>query len=145
AVDYTVNPKVGLPLITGPAGGSEPVNHVLPAWDLVTRQMAATGLLAAERHRRRTGEGQHGKLALEDVSLAVMGQLGFIAEAQLGIERERAGHFLFGAFGADFTCADGVRVMVVGLTLKQWRGLCQALEMEAEMAALAERTALDLS
>ena len=55
---------------------------MLPAWDLVTGQMVAVGLLAAERHRRRTGEGQHVKLALQDVGLAVMSHLGFIEEAQ---------------------------------------------------------------
>lgn len=76
--------------------------------------MAATALLAAERHRRRTGTGQHVLLSLEDVALAAMANLGFIAEAQLGHRRERAGNFLFGAFGGDFVCASGERVMVVG-------------------------------
>ena len=46
AVDYTVNASMGVPLITGPSGHEDPVNHVLPAWDLITGQMAATGLLA---------------------------------------------------------------------------------------------------
>jgi 2-methylfumaryl-CoA isomerase len=145
AVDYTVNASVGVPFITGPADSEEPVNHVLPAWDVVTGQMVATGLLAAERHRRRTGEGQHVKLALEDVALAVMGHLGFLAEAQLGQVRERHGNELFGAFGRDFVCADGERVMVVGLTLKQWRALCEAMEITAAAAQLGERLQLDLS
>jgi 2-methylfumaryl-CoA isomerase len=144
AVDYTVNPAIGLPYLTGPNGTHDPVNHVLPAWDLVTGQMAATGLLAAERHRRRTGEGQHVKLALQDVALSAMGNLGFIAEAQLGRERERVGNYLYGAFGGDFVCADGVRVMVVGLTLKQWRGLCAALAIDEEIALLQDRLGLDL-
>jgi 2-methylfumaryl-CoA isomerase len=78
-----------VPLITGLGRRRRAVNHVLPAWDLVTGQMAATGLLAAERHRRLTGAGQHVMLALEDMALAVMGHLGFIAEAELG-ERARA-------------------------------------------------------
>jgi 2-methylfumaryl-CoA isomerase len=145
AVDYTVNASVGVPFVTGPTDAAEPVNHVLPAWDVVTGQMVATGLLAAERHRRRTGEGQHVKLALEDVALAVMGHLGFIAEAQLGQVRERHGNELFGAFGRDFVCADGERVMVVGLTLKQWRTLCEATGITAAVAQLGERLGLDLS
>jgi len=45
--------------LTGSGDANEAVNHVLPAWDLVTGQMAATGLLAAERHRRLNGVGQH--------------------------------------------------------------------------------------
>lgn len=126
AVDYTVNPGLGLPLITGPTDGTDPVNHVLPAWDLVTGQMAAIGLLAAERDRCRTGKGQHVKLALEDVGLAMMGNLGFIAEAQRGQQRSRYGNYLFGAFGRDFVCADGERVMVVGLTPRQWKALVDA-------------------
>jgi 2-methylfumaryl-CoA isomerase len=57
-----------------------------------------------------------------------MGHLGFLAEAQLGTERQRAGNHLYGAFGADFPCADRRRVMVVALTGKQWSALCDALE-----------------
>lgn len=144
AVDYTVNPRVGLPYLTGPTDEAGAVNHVLPAWDLVTGQMAAVGLLAAERLRLRTGQGQHVKLALEDVAMAVMGHLGFIAEAQLGQARERHGNELFGAFGRDFLCADGERVMVVGLTARQWRSLCEALEMVHAMDALGKQLGLDL-
>jgi len=144
AVDYTVNPSVGIPQLTGPQDVDTPVNHVLPAWDLLTGQMAATGLLAAERHRRRTGEGQHIKLALEDVALATLGNLGFIAEAQRGQVRERVGNYLYGAFGGDFKCKDA-RVMIVALTLKQWTALCAALELHEPVAELERVSGLDLS
>ncbi len=144
AVDYTVNPRIGLPYLTGPESTLDPVNHVLPAWDLITGHMAATGLLAAERHRRRTGQGQHIKLALEDVALATMANLGFIAEAQLGQDRGRIGNFLYGAFGAEFLCADGERVMVIGLTAKQWSALREALALTDELAALGRSLGLDL-
>ncbi len=144
AVDYTINPRVGVPLITGAADHDGVVNHVLPAWDLATGHLAATGVLAAERHRRRSGQGQHITLALEDVALAVMGHLGFIAEAQLGGERARHGNHLFGAFGHDFCTADGQRIMLVGLTTKQWRSLCQALQIEDAVRALGQRLGLDL-
>lgn len=144
AVDYTVNVRLGLPYMTGPADGQGAVNHVLPAWDLITGQMVAVGLLAAERHRRRTGQGQHVKLALEDVALAVMQHLGFIAEAQQGEPRQRHGNALFGAFGQDFLSADGERVMVVGLTRKQWTSLVEATQSAEAMAALGERLGLDL-
>lgn len=139
AVDYTVNPAIGLPFLTGPSDSQSPSNHVLPAWDLVTGQMAALGLLAAERHRNRTGEGQHVKLALADAAMAVMSHLGFIAEAQLGVERPRYGNYLFGAYGRDFLTADNERVMVIGLTPRQWKSLCQATESEDAMTALAEK------
>jgi 2-methylfumaryl-CoA isomerase len=145
AVDYTVNASMGLPFLTGPVDRVDPVNHVLPAWDLVTGQMAATGLLAAERHRRRTGQGQHIRLALQDVALAMMGNLGFIGEAQLGGMRERAGNYLFGAFGGDFATEDGARVMVVALTARQWQALRNALELAEAVADLEQRLGLDLS
>jgi 2-methylfumaryl-CoA isomerase len=144
AVDYTVNATVGIPYLTGPPEAQGPVNHVLPAWDLLTGQMAATGLLAAERHRRRTGEGQHIKLALEDVALATMGNLGFIAEAQRGGVRERIGNSLYGAFSGDFQCQDA-RLMIVALTLKQWTSLCAALDLDAAVADLQRVSGLDLS
>jgi 2-methylfumaryl-CoA isomerase len=44
AVDYTVNAAVGFPLVTGPAGHDGPVNHVLPAWDLLTGANAALAI-----------------------------------------------------------------------------------------------------
>ncbi len=148
AVDYTINSRVGIPYITGDEGGdatNEAVNHVLPAWDLVTGQMAAVGLLAAERHRLKTGQGQHVKLALEDVALQAVSNLGLIAEAQLGQQRARHGNELFGAFGRDFMTADGERIMIVGLTLKHWRAICDATGLNEEMNALAQRLSLDLN
>ena len=144
AVDYTVNPALGLPFVTGNGAADAVVNHVLPAWDLVTGHMAAVGLLAAERHRSRSGQGQQVTLALQDMALAVMGHLGFIAEAQRGRPRERIGNDLFGAFGRDFATADGQRIMVVGLTPKQWRGLCGATGLGPAMQALAGELGLDL-
>lgn len=145
AVDYTVNPAIGLPMLTGSEDPQAVTNHVLPAWDLITGQMAAVGLLAAERKRRLTGQGQHIKLPLEDVALAVMGHLGFIAEAQLGHERERVGNYLYGAFGRDFVSSDGVRVMVVGLTLKQWQSLLVATELTESVQALSEHLGRNLN
>ena len=145
AVDYTVNPAIGVPMFSGPEEHAGPVNSVIPAWDCITGQMAVTGLLAAERHRRRTGEGQHIKLALEDVAMATMGTLGFIAEAEQGVDRERSGNYLYGAFGRDFVSADGVQFMLVGLTPKQWRGLCSATGLGAEMEHLAQIRGLHFS
>jgi len=144
-VDYTVNPQLGLPALTGPEDDPRPVNHVLPAWDLIAGQAMATAVLAAERHRRRTGEGQFVRLALKDIAAATLGHLGMIAEATLGdADRPKAGNYLFGAFGRDFETRDGHRVMVIGLTPSQWRCLVKATGLEAQVAALGERLGLDL-
>jgi 2-methylfumaryl-CoA isomerase len=144
-VDYTVNPATGIPHLTGPDGYREPVNHVLPAWDLITGMNAAFGLLAAERRRRETGEGQLVKVALSDVAFATMGNLGFIAEEQVNREeREPVGNDLFGAFGRDFGARDGRRVMIVAITGRQWRALVEALDLQPHVTALEARLGFNL-
>lgn len=146
AVDYTVNPAVGFANVTGPVAQDTPTNAILPAWDNITGQMAAVAMLAAERHRIRTGTGQYVSIALKDVALATAGHLGNIAEAQLaGIDRERTGNYLYGAFGRDFVTKDGRRIMLVGLTDRQWKGIVTVTGIGASVAALAESSGLDLN
>lgn len=145
-VDYTVNPAIGVPAFTGPSHDTAPVNHVLPAWDLIAGHQVALAILAAERHRTRTGRGQLVQLALKDVGLAMLGHLGFLGEAALhGADRARYGNYLFGAYGRDLVTADGRRVMVVGLTDAQWRGLVAATDSADAMDALGTQLRLDLS
>lgn len=143
AVDYTVNASLGFPYITGPEGTDGPVNHVLPAWDAMTGFLAATAILAAERHRRTTGEGQLVELSLSDVGLAVAGHLGFIGEAVLEDEpRGRFGNHVYGTFGRDFITREGRRVMVLALTPRQWRSLAEATGMSGEFRNLEARLGL---
>jgi 2-methylfumaryl-CoA isomerase len=145
-VDYTVNPAVGFPNATGPEGSDAPVAHVLPAWDCICGQMAALGLMAAERHRRATGEGQHVKIALKDVAAAMLGNLGIVGEVAVnGVDRPKVGNALYGAFGQDFPTADGRRVMAIGLTGRQWSGLVKATGTGEEMEALGRRLGRDLA
>jgi 2-methylfumaryl-CoA isomerase len=145
-VDYTVNPAVGFPYATGPEGSTEPVGHVLPAWDCITGQQAALGIIAAERHRRRTGRGQLVEVALKDVALGMLGNLGIIGEVTVnGYDRPKVGNALYGAYAQDFPCADGRRVMVVALTNRQWDNLRAATHTQAEMEALALRLGLNLA
>jgi 2-methylfumaryl-CoA isomerase len=145
-VDYTVNPQLGFPALTGRASSDQPANHVFPAWDAIAGNMIATALLAALRHRDRSGGGQLVTLALKDVGLAMLGHLGMIAEVQINdADRPRYGNHLYGAFGRDFVTADGQRVMVVGLTDLQWSTLVKATGLADAVAALAERMQLDLA
>jgi len=144
-VDYTVNPAIGFPALTGPADSAEPVNHIFPAWDAIAGNMLAVAMLAAERHRTRTGEGQLVTLALKDVGLAMLGHLGMIAEVMVNDrDRERYGNYLYGAFGRDFMTADGARVMVVGLTDMQWNTLQKATGLGEALTALGTQLGLDL-
>lgn len=143
-VDYTVNPQTGLPFVTGPTAFPRPVNHLLPAWDCIAGQMAMVGLLAAERHRRLTGEGQLVRLALKDVALAMLGNLGKIAEVMVNdTDRPKDGNYLYGAFGRDFGSLDGKRLMVVGLTHGQWKALVEATGLQQELDLLAARLRLN--
>jgi 2-methylfumaryl-CoA isomerase len=146
AVDYTVNPSLGFPMATGPEGSTEPVAHVLPAWDCIAGQMVVNTLLAAERHRLRHGVGQLAELSLKDVAAGMLGTLGIVGEVLVnGVDRPKGGNALYGAYGQDFLCACGARVMVIGLTDRQWRGLVKVLGMGDAVAALAAGLGLDLS
>lgn len=145
-VDYTVNPQTGLPFVTGPTVFPRPVNHLLPAWDCIAGQMSVVGLLAAERHRRCTGEGQLVRLALKDVAMATLGHLGKIAEVMVNdTDRPKDGNYLYGAFGRDFGTLDGKRLMIVGLTKNQWKSLVEATGLDEDLGALAKRLRLDFS
>ena len=144
AVDYTVNAASGFPLVTG-AGGGTPVNNVLPAWDIATGLYLATALLAAERHRTRTGAGQEVVAALADVMLAMVGHLGYVGDVQInGRSRPALGNDLYGSFGRDFATKDGRRVMVIALTPRQWRALGRATGLAEKLAALGAVLEVDL-
>jgi 2-methylfumaryl-CoA isomerase len=108
--------------------------------------MVALSLLAAERHRLRHGAGQLVELSLKDVGAAMLGNLGIIGEVAVnGVDRPKGGNALYGAYGQDFTCACGGRVMVIGLTDRQWRGLVKVTDTSGAMAALAARLGVDLA
>jgi len=145
-VDYTINPQLGFPALTGPADSTVPTNHVFPAWDAIAGQMICTALLAALRHRDRHGAGQLVTLALKDVGLAMLGNLGLLAEVQVnGVDRPRYGNHLYGAFGRDFVTRDGERAMVVGLTDLQWNGLLKATGLADAVSALGARLDMNMA
>jgi len=138
AVDYTVNCAAGFPGLTG-SGRDGPVNHVLPAWDVIAGQMLALAVLAAERHWRRTGQGQHVKLALSDVAMATAANLGYLADVELnGTQRSADGNFLYGAYGDSFACADGRHAMVVAITERQWQALLRATGLQDSLPRAAQ-------
>lgn len=139
ALDYTVNNAVGYPMMTG--AGPEPVNHVLPAWDLLSGAYAAFALLAAIRRREQTGAGGEVRIPLSDVAIGTVANLGGIAEVlHAGANRPRLGNAVYGLFGRDFVTADGVRTMIVVVTPRQWANLVAALGLGEAVARIeAER------
>lgn len=142
-VDYTVNASAGFLSATGPRGGTEPINAVLPAWDVAMGEMSAVGILAADRHRRLTGKGTLVSLALSDVAFATASALGRLAQAELGTPAGRDGNNLYGAFGRDFATRDGRRIMLVGLTDRQWKSLVEATSLD--VGKIAAQTTADLA
>jgi 2-methylfumaryl-CoA isomerase len=145
-VDYTVNAATGFPLITGPVDHGAPINHVLPAWDVACGLYAALAVAAALRHRDATGEGSQIRLPLENVALAIAGNLGFLTEAMVtGTQRERLGNSIYGQYGQDFTSSDGVSFMVVALTGRHFRDLAEVTRTTKAVAALSEALGADFT
>jgi 2-methylfumaryl-CoA isomerase len=145
-VDYTVNAAIGFPLVTGPAGLTAPVNHVLPAWDVSCGIYAALSVVTALRHRDATGHGQQISIPLENVALATAGNLSLLTEAMInGTSRQRIGNAVYGTYGQNFTSSDGVSYMVVALTARHFRDLTSLTVTTEAVAALADSLGADFS
>jgi 2-methylfumaryl-CoA isomerase len=144
ALDYTVNAAVGFPDLTGP--GPEPVNHVLAAWDLLTGAYSAFAMMTALYHRAATGLGQEVRVPLSDVAIGTAANLGMLAEVlHTGDNRERLGNSVYGAFGRDFMTNDGVRMMIMAITPRQWAGLVSVLGIAGEIAAIEAQRGVSLA
>ena len=144
AIDYTVNCASGFPAATG--RDVQPVNHVLPAWDVAAGLYIATALLAAERVRGRSGQGQEVTLALADVMLATVSNLGYVADVQVnGSVRPPLGNDLYGAFGRDFLTADGRSVMLAAISEKQWRAIGRATGLADRLVQIGPLMQVDIS
>ncbi|AUW57799.1 carnitine dehydratase [Sphingobium sp. SCG-1] len=139
-VDYTINAAAGIPTMTGPVDADRPTNHVLPAWDLLAGAYAAFVAISAIHRRSLTGEGAEIRLPLSDVAAASLSHLGQVAEVLLHGDRPRMGNELYGAFGRDFLCADGTRLIVVAITSRQWTGLVMSLGLAEAVAAIEAET-----
>lgn len=148
AVDYTVNCAIGIPFATGPSHGDaavNPVNHSMPAWDAICGVTAALGVVAAERNRRINGQGQFIKLSLSDIAMAMMGNLGYIAETEvLHKERHAFGNYLYGAYGRDFETKDHRLIYIVAITQRMWRELCQATGLTERFKLIEPLLGVDL-
>jgi len=146
-VDYTVNAAVGVPFMTGSGSldSDEPVNNTLPAWDLMAGAYGAFALVSAERRRQVTGVGGEIKLALSDLAIGSLANLGQVAEVSTGPDRGRFGNTLYGAFGRDFQTRDKRRLMIVAITPRQWSGLVSALDLLDAVAAIESELGLSFA
>jgi 2-methylfumaryl-CoA isomerase len=146
AVDYTINARTGWPYVTGPEGHAGPINNVLPGWDLTCGLTAAIGLLAAERHRARSGEGQLVNLSLANTAYHLTASLGYIGDVQINNqERPRIGNDMYGTFGRDFTTRDGRQIMLVIVTRRHVKALGEVTGLTARFKALEQQRGVDLN
>jgi len=144
-VDYTVNAITGFPMATGPVGHDGPVNAVAPPWDLATAYAGAMAILAAERHRRMTGQGQRIVLPLQDMALSVTSALGYLGEAVVNdVDRPRYGNEIFGTFGRDFKTCDGRFVMICIFSDRHVDALAAAGGFAAAFKKIEAETGVDL-
>jgi glutaryl-CoA transferase len=120
--DYAVQGMGGLMSVTGPsraeiaddATGGGPQKVGVAVADLFTGMYATTAILAALRHRDRTGEGQAIDMALLDTQVAMLANLGagYLAS---GVAPQRAGnaHQSIVPYQV-FEVADGHLILAVG-------------------------------
>jgi 2-methylfumaryl-CoA isomerase len=145
AVDYTINAAVGVPQMTGPADDDRPVNHVLPAWDLLGGAYAAFAMTSALLRRRISGNGAEIRVPLSDLAASSLSHLGSVAEVLATGDRPRMGNDLFGAFGRDFVTSDGKRLIVVAITPRQWSGLLKTLDLGDAIAGIEAELGLSFA
>jgi 2-methylfumaryl-CoA isomerase len=144
-VDYTVNAITGFPMVSGPVGHDGPVNAVAPPWDIATAYAGAMAILAAERHRTRTGQGQRIVLPLQDMALAATSALGYLGEAAVNnVDRQRHGNEIFGTFGRDFKTKDGRFVMICIFSDRHVDALASAGGFAEAFARIEREEGVDL-
>jgi 2-methylfumaryl-CoA isomerase len=126
-------------------GAAGSLNY-LPAWDVAYGLEAAAVLLAADRHRRRTGQGHAISLTPQDVACAFGGHLGLLAEAQRArVHQVRIGGYPYGGFARDFGTADRDRVIVTVLSRRQFADLARVTRLAGTFTFLEKLLGADFS
>ncbi|MFA9201628.1 MAG: CaiB/BaiF CoA transferase family protein [Cypionkella sp.] len=142
--DFLIQGMSGLMSVTGAADGP-PTKVGVPISDLTTGLYAAIAILAALRHRDRTGEGQRIDLALLDAQVAMMSNQaanwlnGGGEPRRLGNQHPNIVPYQV------FACADG-DILIATANDRQFGKLCRvlgfdALASDARFAAMRARGA----
>ncbi|MGH8797007.1 MAG: CaiB/BaiF CoA transferase family protein [Caldimonas sp.] len=130
--DYAVQGMGGLMSVTGPsrqeiaddAPGGGPQKVGVAVADLFTGMYATTAILAALRHRDRTGQGQAIDMALLDTQVAMLANLG-AGYLATGIAPERAGNAHQNIVPYQvFEVADGHVILAIGND-RQYAKFCE--------------------
>jgi len=149
--DYAIQGMGGLMSVTGPsrreiaddAPGGGPQKVGVAVADLFTGMYATTAILAALRHRDRTGVGQAIDMALLDAQVAMLANLG-AGYLATGIAPERAGNAHQNIVPYQvFEVADGHVILAVGNDTQYAKFCdvagCPGLAQDARFAHNADR------
>jgi crotonobetainyl-CoA:carnitine CoA-transferase CaiB-like acyl-CoA transferase len=111
--DFLIQGMGGIMSLTGAPGG-EPMKVGVGIADVMTGMYAAVGILAALRHRDRTGQGQHIDISLLDTQISWLANAGtnFLADGQLP-QRLGNGHPNIVPYQV-FATADAPMILAVG-------------------------------
>lgn len=123
----TIEPTSGLSALLGYAGGP-PLNSGIMYPDAVAGLNAFAAILAALRHRERTGEGQYIDLSMQEANLVFAGEAA-MEYLRTGRQRERMGnrHPAFAPHGI-FPCLGDDRWIAIACETEwQWQQLAGAL------------------
>ena len=123
--DLVVQAMSGLMSLTGDADGS-PYRAGVALFDVMSGMNSAIGILAAVRHRERTGEGQHVEVNLMSTALAAMANHA-TAFAVSGEVATRMGNAHQSVFPYEpLPTADG-ELVVIAANNSQFQRLCEVL------------------
>ena len=130
--DTIIQAMGGLMSITGNAAGEAgggPRKSGIAVADQMTALYADIAILAAVVERNLSGQGQHLDLALLDVQVSALSNVG-VNHLATGKVPPRAGNRLATVYPSDnFRCADGDMMLIVGND-GQFRQLCAVLGLE---------------
>jgi crotonobetainyl-CoA:carnitine CoA-transferase CaiB-like acyl-CoA transferase len=123
--DAMVQARAGLMGITGPAGGP-PTKVGVAVGDIVTGLHTAVAILAALRHRDRTGQGQRVEVPLLEATIALLANQAANYLIGGSVPEPMGNHHPNIAPYGSYACADGA-VMIGAGNDAQFRRLCAAL------------------
>ena len=126
AHDHQIQAMAGMMDINGQPDGP-PTRVGVYVSDLVTPLYAACSIMAALRHRDRTGEGQHLDASMMD-TLATLMFMEPMEEVVASGHVPRAGNDSRTSPTGLYRTKDGVDIIVTAAGAGQWAGLCKALE-----------------
>jgi crotonobetainyl-CoA:carnitine CoA-transferase CaiB-like acyl-CoA transferase len=127
--DSIIQAMGGLMSITGEPEGSPgggPQRAGVPMIDIMTGLYASTAILAALRHRDRTGQGQHIDLALLDVMVSSLSYFGVSHLATGGVPQRTGTRNPVTHPSGIYDCSDG-QIMIIAGNDEQFRRLCGTL------------------